>query len=364
MAGTLTLGVARSRSLDALGRLFLEFARPVVDRRMHGSRHPFTDVDIMRPHLDSRRWGWSHYGFFVPDLPAPYRYINAMTLIGTTGTIAFDNDLIAAADARDNATVLASTASGGHYHYRAYDARTECDFAADGSALRWSDDLEVFADHPTYRLHGDYGNFGADIEFTATEHVSYFAKIPGYQHFSLLAPYRGSIVDGERRIDVAGTGTIDYARAVSPQVTTRNLLAPQRRLPVDFFTYQIVPLPDGAQLLLTDVRAAGASACRLAHVRRLDRPATVYNDVSFEVLEYAAPLVEPNGDRMAFPRLMRWTVHDGYRVIATIVGEVDSRPRYGHGNGFVAAFSYTGEWMGADASGSGYLEWIDCERIR
>ncbi|WP_245650128.1 DUF6670 family protein [Millisia brevis] len=364
MAGTLALGSTRSRSLDALGRLFVEFARPVVDRRNPRSRRPFGDAHIMLPHLESRRWGWSHYGFFVPDLPAPYRYMNTMTLIGTTGTIAFDNDLLAAPDARDNATVLASTASGGHYHYRAYDARTDCDFAADGSSLRWGADLEVTTDHPTYRLRGNYGDFGADLEFTATEHVSYFVNIPGYQHFSLLAPYRGSIIDGERRIEVSGVGTVDYARAMSPQVTSRRPLAPHRRLPVDFFTYQILPLPNGAQLLLTDVRIAGASACRLAHVRWLDRPATVYTDVSFEVLEYGPPLDEPNGDRMAFPRLMRWTIHDGHDIVATIVGDVDSRPRYGHGNGFVAAMSYTGTWMDDDVAGTGYLEWIDCEPIR
>lgn len=364
MAGTLALGSTRSRSRDALGRLFVDFARPVVDRRISASRKPFTDAHVMRPHLGSRRWGWSHYGFFVPDLPAPYRYMNTMTLIGTTGTIAFDTDVLAASDARDNATVLASTASGGHYHYRAYDARNDCDFAADGSSLRWGDDLRVSADHPTYRLHGDYADFGADLEFTATEHVSYFVNMPGYQHFSLLAPYRGSIVDGDRRIEVSGIGTVDYARAISPQMTSRRPLAPRRRLPVDFFTYQILPLPDGTQLLLTDVRIAGASACRLAHVRSPGRPAAVYSDVTFDVLEYGTPLDEPNGDRMAFPRLVRWAIHDGHDVIATIVGEVDSRPRYGHGNGFVAAMSYTGTWLDTRVGGSGYLEWIDCEPVR
>lgn len=363
MAGTIALQNTRSRGLDTLGRLLVDYARPVVDARISASQRPFEDAAAMQPNLNSRRWAWTHYGFLAPDLPAPYRYLSTAAFIGTTGAIVFDNDHLAADDARNNTTVLSSTASIPHYHYRAYDAPTDCRFADDGSSLQWGDHLTVTAEHPTYRMKSAYGAFGVDLEFTATEHVSYFVKTPLYQHFSLLAPYRGTLRNGARQIDVSGIGTIEYARGASPQSASRRPLPAQLRMPMDFFTHQVVPLPDGTQVLLSDVRAAGASAYRLAHVRHPERPAEVFEDVTFDVLEYGTPLEEPNGDRMPFPRVLRWDIRDGEHTVGSIVGHVDSRPRYGFGNGFVAAYSYSGTWRGESVEGSAYLEWVDCERI-
>ncbi|MER6670034.1 DUF6670 family protein [Amycolatopsis japonica] len=105
-------------------------------------------------------------------------------------------------------TVLSSTAAPGHHHYRAYDTRTDYRFAADGSRLAWGEDL------------------------------------------SLLATYRGTVTDGAERVEVDGLCTVEYARCVTPQA--------------------LFNLDERTQLLLTDVRAAGATACRLAHLRTSD----------------------------------------------------------------------------------------------
>lgn len=352
----------RSRVLDAAARVLTRRVLPLADRRLAASVRPFTHAAQMRPELDSRRWGWTHYGFFVADLPQPYRYVNTMTLIGTTGTVIFDNGVLGAADPRDNTTVLSSTAAGNHHHYRAYDARNECRFAADGSVLRWGDDLAVDVDHPRYRVRGSYQNFGVELEFDATPQVSYFVKTPIYDHFSLLAPYRGTLIDGTARIPVSGLGTVEYARCISVQALTSRPLPAAARLPVDFFTYQIIVLPGGIQLLLTDVRASGASACRLAQVRSPGRPADVHTDVDFTVLEYGEPEIDPTGRAMRVPRRFRWTVRDRDRQIGSITGTVDTPLRYGHGRGYVGAYSYDGTWCGSEVNGSGYLEWVDCEQ--
>lgn len=352
----------RSRVLDAGGRGLVRRVLPLLDRRLTASVQPFTQAAQMRPELDSRRWAWTHYGFFVADLPEPYRYVNTMTLIGTTGTVIFDNGVVAAADARDNTTVFSSTAAGNHHHYRAYDARNECRFAADGSSLRWGEDLQVHADHPRYRVRGSYGTFGVELEFDAAEQVSYFVKTPIYDHFSLLAPYSGTLEDGTARIPVSGIGTVEYARCISPQALTSRPLPAAARLPVDFFTYQIIVLPDGTQLLLTDVRASGASACRLAQVRSTDRPAVVHTDTHFAVLEYGEPEVDPMGRAMRVPRRFRWTIRDRDREIGSITGTVDAPLRFGHGRGYSGAYSYDGSWCGNHVKGSAYLEWVDCER--
>lgn len=39
---------------------------------------------MLRPHATSGPWTATHYGVFIPQLPAPHRYLNTMTLIGAT----------------------------------------------------------------------------------------------------------------------------------------------------------------------------------------------------------------------------------------------------------------------------------------
>mgnify|MGYP007122138577 CR=1 FL=1 len=95
-------------------------------------------------------------------------------------------------------------------------------------------------------------------------------------------------VDG---VDVSGLGTFEYARIRTPQALTRRPVPARFKLPLDFFTYQIINLDEHTQVLLTDVRARSRTACRLAHVRVLGRETEVYDDVHFAVIEYGEPLV-------------------------------------------------------------------------
>ena len=41
--------------------------------------------------------------------------------------------------------------------------------------------------------------------------------------------------------------------------------------------------------------------------------------------------------------------------------EIDSEWRYGHGKGYVGAYTYRGSFDGASINGTGYIEWVDCE---
>ncbi len=330
---------------------------PLLDSRITHSRTPFDAPEILRPHSASRLWGVTHYGVFVPDLPAPLRYVNTMTLIGAAGAELFDNDHLSAADARNTTTVLSSTAAAGHHHYRSYDSSTECEFAADGSQLRWADDVEIDVDLPRVVVRGRYPAFTVDLELTVSDQVSYFVRTPIYDHLSLLAPYTGT-VDGTA---VSGLGTFEYARIRSHQALSSRPLPEPLKLPVDFFTYQIVNLDERTQVLLTDVRARGRVACRLAHVRVLGGTTDVYDDVTMDVLEYGEPLVDDQGRSMRVPARIRWTVRDRGTTLLTLDGTVDSELRYGHGRGYVGAYSYTGEFHGDAVAGSAYLEWIDVQ---
>ncbi|NMO03579.1 hypothetical protein HH308_20390 [Gordonia sp. TBRC 11910] len=339
----------------ALSRLIVDAALPIVDSRIPASSAPFAQADVLRPNTRSRRWSAVHYGIFVPDLPAPHRYVNTMTLIGASGAEIFDNDYLAVEDARDTATVLSSTAHADQHFYRAYDSSNDCSFALDGSVLKWGDDLQIDVALPRVSVVGRYPGFDVDLQLEVTDQASYFVKTPIYDHFSLMAPYRG-VVDG---IEVEGLGTFEYARMTTHQSLASRTIPSALKLPADFFTYQIIDLDDRTQVLLTDVQARGRVACRLAHLRTVGGAAQVFDDVRFEVLESGAESVDVRGRRMSMPLRFRWTVRDRGAVLLMLDATVDAPWRYGHGRGYVGAYSYVGEFRGAAVDGSGYVEWID-----
>ncbi len=350
-----------SRITQFATRQLLERVAPMIDRRLQESVRPFDRTDLFRPHPNSRLWGWTHFGVFVPDLPAPYRYLNTMTLIGMTGTVCFDNDELAVADARNTTTVLSSTAHADQVHYEAYDALTDCRFTDDGSHLQWAKELTIDLALPKVTVEADYATFGARIELATTSTASYFVRTPVYDHLSLLAPYTLTLPDATGSHEYAGLGTVEYARSVTPQALRSRALPRHLKLPADFFTYQIINLDPDTQLLLTDVRAAGATACRLAHLRTTDGRAEVFTDVRFEVVDYGDELVDPWGRPMRAPERMRWTICDAGRELIAIEAVVDAPWRFGHGRGYVSAYSYEGHRGSDEIAGSGYVEWVDCE---
>lgn len=347
---------------SSASRILMEHVLPRFDQRLRDSVRPFDRDDLFRPHHDSRLWGWTHFGVFLPDLPDPYRYLNTMTLIGATGATCFDNDHLAAPDARNTATVLSSTAHADQHHYASYDASTDCTFARDGQHLRWGDDLALQVDLPHVTVDASYATFDAHIELTTTTTASWFVRSPVYDHVSLLAPYHATIRDREGNHDFTGLGTVEYARCLTPQSLRRSPLPASFKLPFDFFTYQIINLDAETQLLLTDVRVQGSTACRLAHVRTSGGRSTVYTSVTFEVVEAGEPLVDPIGRTMRAPARMRWAVRDEGRVLFQIEAVMDAPWRFGHGRGYVSAYSYTGQWRSKDIAGRGYVEWVDCEQ--
>ena len=346
----------------ALSKLVVNQILPRVDRRLDASRRPFNDEHLLRPHIHSGRWTGTHYGIFLPELPAPHRYLNTMTLIGATGTELFDTDYPAAGGPRRTATLMSSTAAERHHHDRTYDSVDDCYFATDGSELCWANDLCIRAEYPYFTVHGRYRDFKVDLELTATGEVSYFGKSPLYTHFSLLTECTGAIDDATGFTPIRGLGAVEYARYLNPlQVNSGSTT---RKLPADFFTYQIVNLDAGTQILLTDVQARGTALCRLMHVRTSGFGAQVYPDVRMDVLEYQDnPALDDRGHAMRIPHRFRWTAKDPAGAeLLTLTGTVDTAFRSGHGRGYVCGYSYTGAYRGNPIAGSAYTEWVDLRR--
>lgn len=341
----------------------LAAALRLLDRSVPMSRKPFLRPELLRPRLDSRRYGSVHYGVFFPSLPEPHRYLNVMTLIGMTGTVGFDNDHLVSGNPRQVATLLTSTAADSAYHYRAYDVADECEFAEDGSLLRFGDALTITGEYPEYRVQLHYGELEFDVVVSTTDTVSYFVRNVVYDHLSLLSRYRGTLRYRGEVTEVAGLCTFEYAACFTAHTLLHRPMPAAFKVPIDFFTYQIVNLDESTQLLLTKVTLGGRPGFTGMHVRRTDGSADIHvKDVRFEVVEHQTEeAVAPDGHRMRLPARLSWRVADAGKALLELDGIVDSPWRYGHGKGYVSHYRYSGRFEGRPVEGRGYIEYVDCQ---
>ncbi|MFC3456005.1 DUF6670 family protein [Amycolatopsis speibonae] len=90
------------------------------------------------------------------------------------------------------------------------------------------------------------------------------------------------------------------------------------------------------------IRGRGRDRAPAAHLRTPDGSATGFQDVSVEVTPRAEPEIDPMGRAMRVPQGFRWTVRDGAEEVAVLDGTVDTPLRYGHGRGYVGAYSFDG----------------------
>ncbi|WP_205527140.1 DUF6670 family protein [Solimonas sp. K1W22B-7] len=354
--------LAKLRS--GLGRrgweLFLQRAYPLADATGAEEGQPFPAGYAMPPHVSSKRYGWTHYGVMIPDLPAPHRFFSIMGIVGTPGALAFDNDHALKDTPRRNATVVSGTAATHPAHFGSYSIDRDCEMLEDGSLVRFGKEVEIGGGYPEYRVRAEYAGFRLDLEIRNTDKVSWFMKTPVYDHFSLLSQYRGQLRWRGKTSEVAGLCTFEYAACFSPYQLRDKPLAPALKLPLDFFTYQIINLDRHTQLLLTRVTMGGATAVSRLYVRSLDGYG-VRHDATLQVLEYREePGIAPDGRRMRLPRRFTWDVSgdDGVPRLR-IDCEVDTPFTYGLGSGYVGGYRYAGEYEGRPVSGRGYVEYID-----
>ncbi|AOJ72513.1 MULTISPECIES: DUF6670 family protein [Burkholderia] len=359
-----TSAARTSPLMAAIARFVVAALLPRIDRAADASTHPFRTPEMLVPHVREKRYGLTHYGIFFPSLPEPHRYCNVMTLLGATGSVAFDNDYLVDGDPRDVATVLSSTAADDAHHYRAYSIKRECAARRADTVVAFGDDLTISGAYPRYTVKADYAHFGLDIAIDCTDVVSWFVRNVAYDHLSLLATCSGTIRHGDRTMPVDTMCTFEYARMTTPQAWLARPLSERWKLPLDFFTYQIVNLDEGVQLLLTEVRVLGEKAFKGIHLRALDGTAEIHErGVAFVVDEYRDALAtSPDGKRMRLPHRLSWTARDDAgRPWLELHGTIDSPWRFGHGRGYVASYRFEGSVKGRAYSGRGYIEYVDCE---
>jgi len=349
-----------NRFTGALIHPFLNIARTAFDGADARMGRPFTEPGMLVPHTRSRRFGWTHYGLMIPDLPEPHRYFTVMSLIGGTGSLAFDNDHALVAAPRRNATVVVGTAATHPRHFGNYEIGADGRFSHDGSEIRFGRELAITGGYPKYRVEAEIGDCAVELDVENTDKVSWFFHSPVYKHLGLLSRYRGHITLAGNRQEVEGLCSFEYGACPSTHLLRDAPLPTALKAPLDYFVYHIINLDDSNQVLLSQYSIGGRPLMTFAMHRGLDSYTTAYYDTTFEVVEYAPePTPTPAGPDMRLPSRTRFTVRDKGRVQLVVETDMDTPFTYGLGSGFVSGFAYAGEWKGTALTGRGYVEYID-----
>ncbi len=340
----------------------------VTDTAESASTQPFDAGFPMVPHVagtgaGSRRYGWTHYGVMIPGLPEPHRFFSMMSLIGATGSLAFDTDHALVDQPRRNASVVVGTAASYPAHFGNYS--TDRDFVSrrDGSLVRFGDDLTLAGRYPDYTLAGRFGGVEVDLRLTNTDKVTWFVHNPVYKHLSLLTEYRGRFATDSGGMDVEGLCAFEYGACPSPYQVRTTPLPPALKAPLDLFVYQIINLGPDDQVLLSHHRIGGRPFISTALHRSRTSYGISLGRTEFRVEKYRPePEPTPYGIAMRLPAVTRFTVRDDTGTVLDVRAEMDTPFTYGLGSGFVTGFRHETTWRGETITGRGYQEYIDRRR--
>jgi hypothetical protein len=256
--------------------------------------------------------------------------------------------------------VVRGTAATHPRDFGGYSIPRDCDMAADGSLVRFGNEVEINGSYPHYRVQAHWDDFALDIMLSCTDKVSWFVKNPLYDHLSLLSHYDGSVRLGNRQQHIGGACTFEYAACVSPYGLRDKPLPPALKIPLDFFSYHIINFADGEQLLLTQAMVLGRPLITAAYLRSPTQYSRTLRDCGFEVLAHQPePAVAPDGRTMRLPQTFRWQVREQGRLLLDLTGTVATPMTYGLGSGYVGGYHYEGPRRGERVSGPGYIEYVD-----
>ena len=345
---------------STLVKYFKDYVYAALDDTTRQENKPFPLPYEFRPYQQSKTVGWTHYGLMIPDLPEPHQFFSIMSIIGTSGTLAFDTDHMLKDSPRRNATAVIGTASTSPKLFESYSIPSDCQFTEDGSRISFGQTLHIQGTYPHFHVKAKIADFEIDLQLHCTDKVSWFVKTPVYDHFSLLTQYQGTVKNSQGTQAIQGLCTFEYAKCISPYLLRDRPLSPKFKVPLDFFTYQIINLDDQTQLLLNDTRIDNVPIVSKAFLRGVDSYNQSYA-AKFEVLSHQPqPCIAPDGIQMMVPQKFKWQIFDkNDKVIYEIIGTVDTQLTYGLGSGYVGGYSYEGNHKNQPIQGRGYIEYID-----
>lgn len=326
---------------------------------LRASGQPFAQNPIaLKPYVGSRRYGWTHYGVMLPDLPAPHRYFSLMVMAGVPGMAAFDIDSNGIDDPRNTAAVSVSTAADTAYYYQCTSMVHGARLDPAGLSLTFGGDTVVEGKFPSFTVRIDNKNLQAEIHIDCGDLATWFIKSWFYDHLSFVGRYRGWVCAGGVRTEIGGVGNLEYARCVGVYSFRRKPLPAHWSVPINFFTYHVVDIAEIGQVLFSGLKLEGSTIANILHVRTLSGVGnwSTIDDAFFEVLDMSsAPELAPDGKQMRLPIRVKF----GVRGRLEIVAHYDCPPRFGVGNGYISGYRATVSIDRRVLETRGYSEYVN-----
>ncbi|MDM1020143.1 hypothetical protein QSV37_07460 [Acinetobacter sp. VNK23] len=323
----------------------------LIDRS--GLHHSYPFNPETEVHIPKGKYTCVHYGSMFPNLPAPFNFLNLLTVIGQPKIKLFRNHHLIKTTDIDTTNVLIGTAVGTADHFNGYSVQNDCELSADGSSLRFGNDLLLDGKYPNFHAKREGHDFNFELNIKATDKVANFAELFGgvYDHWSLLCQYQGYLEYQGKKTDIQGLCTYEYARGVNIN------------LPMRYFTYHIINIDERTQVLLVEIIGSfNLVMQQRVYVRSLDDYGDIYSDgFELNVHEfYPTRSITPNGLSMRLPHQFSWQVnnHSGQPLI-TIEGTSNHDFQYDMAGGYAGSYQYTGAFQGKAITGTGYIEYLD-----
>lgn len=345
-------------------RLFGESIGLVIKPVPAGLDHGLPNPALFHPYPNSKRYGTTHYGIMISDLPAPHYFLACASMLGSPSIRAFDVDAaVHGKDGPRNTVILShGTAAAAEGAFSRYSLRDDMTIKDDGSLLRFGDDLEISGLYPHYRLKSQRDGFSVDLALTATGEITWFAKGWAYDHLGLMTRYKGTIRHEGKTTEVSGLCTYEYARGITPYSFYNRLMPGGVKIPWDVFSYQVINLDADTQLLLAHCSVLGHNSLTSAYIREAGKAAwRIEGDVHFKVNGLqSTPAIDPAGNVTLLPDSFTWEVLDpnGNRLFE-VNADVDTPMVFGLGMGYIGGFRWHGTRDGQPAEGRGYWEYVD-----
>lgn len=348
---------------DYLAKAFANNASKLVGVVKPDQFIPHPAADFYQPTNNNLPFNGTHFGIMIADLPQPHYFLSFASILGMPGIKVVDADHFVKDDGPlHTATLVHGTAAAHQNAFSTYSMKKDMTFVPANNTIQFGKDAEISGTYPDFRLISQRDGFSTDLKLTATDAYSWFAYSPVYQHVSLLVEYEGTITHNGQSTAVSGLGTWEYWKVISLSYPLNKIIPKALKLPIDFFTYQVLTLDQDTQLLL-------------GFVTMLDKPATTFamlrftngqskhldTDIRFQVLSaQAEPALGDDGNLMTLPKTFRWTVTSKRgESLFDINATVDTPMLFGLATGYVGGYHWYGTRDDKPFSGRGYIEYID-----
>lgn len=297
-----------------------------------------------------------YQGLILPNLPAPLRYFNYISLVGQPRIPICYNAHTITTSAIDTATVLVSNSQHSEGHLKTYSIRRQCEFDSEQYKFDKTDLIEWKI--PKIHLHRLDLEMGCDLTIHISENISNNSALQWgvSDYWSTLCLCEGEVFYKGQKYQVEGLGRFKHARALHLPF-----------LSLCFYTCQIINLNETTQLAFSQIRNQwNIILCSRLDIQEFGKPVESFTeDVNLHIHRVYPKVRTPNGKEMYLPREFSWQCKKNGKIIFELYAQSRGDYKFGLAAGYVGSFQYQLSWNEQCLQGEGgYCEYIDCRPLR